>query len=159
MRGLEKLTAKLKEGKYALLVLLFGLLLLLLPRCSGSEAERQAEETPAQLSALEFDLAEQEARLSEAVSLIDGAGKAKVVLSVRGGVQRELASEAGETLIVSTGGGAQAPVELRYTYPEYQGALVLCEGAHQAQVRLAVTEALRAVTGLGADRITVARLA
>ena len=117
------------------------------PRTAGSETEPEAAEVPAQLTALEFDLAEQEARLSEAVSLIDGAGKAKVVLSVRGGVQRELASEAGETLIVSTGGGAQAPVELRYTYPEYQGALVLCEGAHQAQVRLAVTEALRAVTG------------
>ena len=106
MRSLEKLTAKLKEGKYVLLVLLFGLLLLLLPRCSSSETEPEAAEVPAQLTALEFDLAEQEARLSEAVSLIDGAGKAKVVLSVRGGVQRELAAEAGGTLIVSTGGGA-----------------------------------------------------
>ena len=60
MRGLEKLTAKLKEGKYVLLVLLFGLLLLLLPRCSGSETEPEAAEVPAQLTALEFDLAEQE---------------------------------------------------------------------------------------------------
>ena len=52
MRGLEKLTAKLKEGKYVLLVLLFGLLLLLLPRCSGSETEPEAAEVPAQLTAL-----------------------------------------------------------------------------------------------------------
>ena len=37
----------------------------------------------------------------------------------------------------------------------YRGALVVCQGGDQAAVRLAVTEAVMALTGLPADRITV----
>lgn len=154
----KKVISKFKEGKYVLCIFLLGAILLLLPKCSGGEKAERTEATE-QITPPAFELSEQERRLSEAVSSIAGAGRAQVVLSVRGSVGRELAAEDGETLIVSTGGGAQAPVELRFIYPEYQGALVLCEGAEDPQVRLAVTEAVRAVTGLGTDRISVARLA
>ena len=39
--------------------------------------------------------------------------------------------------------------------PQYRGAVVLCQGADQPSVRLAIVEAVRCVTGLGADRISV----
>ena len=42
-------------------------------------------------------------------------------------------------------------------YPVFQGALVVCEGADQAQVRLAMTQAVSALTGLGTDRITICK--
>ena len=43
----------------------------------------------------------------------------------------------------------------RETYPVYLGAVVVCQGAGSGGVRLAVTEAVAALTGLPADRITV----
>ena len=43
------------------------------------------------------------------------------------------------------------------TSPVYRGALVVCQGGNQPAVRLAVTEAVAALTGLTADRITVAK--
>ena len=43
------------------------------------------------------------------------------------------------------------------TYPQYRGALVVCQGGGSAEVRLAVTEAVAALTGLPADRVAVAK--
>lgn len=158
MPAWKQILEKCKGGKYALLVLLLGALLLLLPK--RSDDERTAAPVPEEgISAPAFDLAQQEEKLSLAVSSIAGAGETRVVLSMRSSAARELAAENGEAVIVSKGSGKQAPVELRYVYPEYLGALVICEGAADAHVRLAVTEAVQAVTGLGADRITVAQMA
>jgi stage III sporulation protein AG len=42
-------------------------------------------------------------------------------------------------------------------YPTYRGALVVCRGGDRPEVKLAVTEAVAALTGLSADRITVAK--
>ena len=53
------------------------------------------------------------------------------------------------------GGSGDAPVVTRTVYPTYRGALVVCQGGDRADVKLAVTEA--ALTGLSADRITVAK--
>ena len=48
-------------------------------------------------------------------------------------------------------------VVTRQVYPTYRGALVVCQGGDQAAVKLAVTEAVAALTGLTADCITVAK--
>ena len=163
MNTIRKLADKLKNGKYALLVLLLGVLLLLLPRCGGARTNSAAAQTPTPdaegIRAPDFDLEAQEAKLSAAVSSVAGAGKTQVVLAMRSSAMRELASEDGEAVVVSQGSGKQTAVELRYFYPEYRGALVVCQGAADPQVRLAVTEAVRALTGLGADKITVLRAA
>jgi len=37
----------------------------------------------------------------------------------------------------------------------YQGAVVVCQGADSSAVRLAVTEAVAALTGLSTEKITV----
>ena len=162
LKTFRQLAEKLKNGKYALLVLLLGALLLLLPRCGG-ERTSAASETPApaadEIRAPDFDLAAQEEKLSEAVSSVEGAGRTRVVLALQSSARRELAGEDGKAVVVSQGSGKQTAVELRYVYPEYRGALVVCQGAADPEVRLAVTEAVRALTGLGADRITVLRAA
>lgn len=53
--------------------------------------------------------------------------------------------------------GGQTPVVTTTRYPTYRGALVVCQGGDQASVRLAVTEAVTALTGLPADRVSVAK--
>jgi len=42
--------------------------------------------------------------------------------------------------------------------PEYRGALVVCEGAASAAVRLEVTQAVAALTGIGTDHIVVSKM-
>jgi len=147
-----------KYGKYLLCALLLGVVVLLLtsPTAAGEKEETKTAEI---ISPPDFDLQAQEERLAAAITSMAGAGETRVVLSVSGGVARVLAEENGEALILSSGSGTQSPVELCYTYPEYLGALVICEGGDDPAVRLAVTKAVQAVTGLGADKITVSPLA
>ena len=57
--------------------------------------------------------------------------------------------------LCACGSGTQDVVVTRERYPSYQGAVVVCEGAGDAAVRLALTEAVSALTGLSADRISI----
>jgi stage III sporulation protein AG len=61
-----------------------------------------------------------------------------------------------ETVIISGDSGEEV-VLLTQRYPTFQGALVVCHGADDPQVRLQITQAISVLTGLGADRITVCK--
>ena len=158
--GIKKL---LSRYQYVLLVLAAGVLLLLLPLGGGEEEDHT--QTPAQLQE-EFDLEAFEDRLAGALSQIQGAGEAQVVLTLKSGSRQVLAQDtqrgadgdaSAATVTLSQGGGSQTVVPLQTLAPQFQGALVVCQGGDQASVRLAVTEAVAALTGLSADRITVAK--
>ena len=63
-----------------------------------------------------------------------------------------------ETVIVSGADRQENPVLQQTVGPVYQGAVVLCQGAADAAVRLAVVEAVSKATGLGADKICVLKM-
>lgn len=144
------------------LVILAGLVLLMLP-LGGGEKEVLAE-SPVQS---DFDLAETEARLAEALSKIKGAGEVTVVLTVANGPRQVLAQdveergeggeERRETVVLSKGSGSQETVTVQEVYPRYQGALLVCPGGDDPTVRLQLTEAMSALTGLGADKISISK--
>jgi stage III sporulation protein AG len=138
------------KNKYALVILAVGLILVLLP--SGTKAK--SSETTSGLSAPAFSITEEEGRLEKQLSLIKGAGKVSVLLSVKGSASRELAESKDETLVVSENGDEKV-VDLYYVNPEYLGAVIVCEGANSADVRLEVTSAVAAYTGLATNKITV----
>ena len=150
-------------GRYRLIsvVLLAGLVLLLF---SGGE-NRDQEESGAEPSA--FDLTDTEHRLAETLSRIDGAGEVTVMLTVRDGTRRVLAQnrqqgdpsgeERTETVVVSRGGGSQETVTVQEVYPGYQGAVLVCAGGDDPRVRLELTQAVSALTGLGADKIAISK--
>ena len=91
-----------------------------------------------------------------------------VTLTVKSGMEQVLAAdrttsvtERGNsveerTVVVNNGSGQEAVVRLE-RYPVFQGALVVSQGADRAEVRLVLTQAVSALTGLGADRITVCK--
>ena len=118
MNGRERLSqwAKVKAsmGRYRLvwLVILAGVFLLLLPT-GGEEGERQES----QEESWAFDLAATEARLSQVLSRIEGAGEVSVMLTVQNGPQKRLAEDkdAGEdstrteTVVLSKGSRRPSP--------------------------------------------------
>ena len=158
----ERFRKLAEKNKYVLIVLLAGLLIILWP--SGGRASDEALPVAEQTeSSLSFSLEEKEARIAHALSQIAGAGEVIVVLSLRTSLEQEVAVDedsAGrrETVTISTGSGTQSEVTLRYRYPEFRGALVVSQGADDATVRLQITQAVAALTGLGTDRITVTRM-
>lgn len=151
--------------KYAVLVVLIGAGLLLLP------AGRRAAEAPAEAQvAAEPDL---QAALEEILGNISGVGQVKVLLTLDSDGEAQLAQDtelsySGNTAspedyarrsktVLVDGVSGDETVVIRRVYPTYRGALVVCQGGGRAEVRLAVTEAVAAVTGLPSDRVTVAK--
>ncbi len=158
----EKLR-KVEAYKYPLLVLLLGAGLLLLPREGGAQPTAAPETTAA---AAEEEPAALEAKLENLLSQMEGAGAVQVVLTLEKSASytyqtdRETrdGEERRETVLVSDGAGGEAPVTQETAYPVYQGAVVACQGADSAQVRLDIVRAVASLTGLSSDRITVIKL-
>lgn len=150
----KRLREILRKNKYPVLMLAVGLLLILLPTGGRNTAE-EAEEMP---QTQVFSVAEEEARLTETLRSISGAGEVQVLLSVRSTAQRQIARDPEGEVVLSSDSGSKDAVELYYSYPDYLGAVVVCQGADLSAVRLAVTEAVASFTGLGADKITVIKM-
>ena len=160
--GFAQVKKAVEKNKYVALVLLAGLAILLWPseRSAGTEAQTPVQEVQ---NPLAFSLEEKEARVAKALSRIQGAGEVIVVLSLKTSLEQEVAvdedsSGRRETVTISTGSGTQSEVTLRYRYPQFQGALIVAQGADNATVRLQITQAVAALTGLGTDRITVIKM-
>lgn len=143
---------------YVLLVIAVGAALLLWP--SGGEQETVLT----QESETYFDLEEFETKLEQALSRIEGAGEVSVVLTLESDGRQVLAQDrdtdgagggTSTTVTVGRGSGTEEVVPLQTFTPDFRGALVICPGAGEAQVRLRLTEAVSAVTGLGSDRISI----
>ena len=151
--------------KYAALAALVGVGLLLIPTGKGENAQGKTSEV--------LPNGQLQQQMEEILSVMSGVGEVKVLLTVDSDGERRLAqitelsysgevtapedySRRSETVLVEGDGGEEAVV-VRTLYPTYRGALVVCSGGDRAEVRLAVTEAVAALTGLTSDQITVAK--
>lgn len=155
----ERWREPLERYKYVLLVVAAGMLLMLLP--SG---EKEAARTEVAAAENSFDVESFEERLEEVLSRIEGAGEAKVILSLRNGSRQVLAQDeewerdgslSASTVTVGEGAGVERVVPLQTVAPEFRGALVVCPGGGDARVRLELTRAVSALTGLGSDKISI----
>jgi len=150
----------LERYKYVLLVAAAGVVLMLLPSGEREVAAGQKEEHAPEIFAVE----EFEDRLGEILSRIEGAGETRVFLSLVSGSRQILArdeewerdgSRSSATVTVGEGAGVERVVPLQTVAPEFRGALVVCPGGGDARVRLELTRAVSALTGLGTDRISI----
>ena len=165
-RLLLPLRGALWKYRYVLLVVLVGAVLLLLPTGGGARAQPDGTAAGA---ALDYDPSELEARLEAVLARGEGAGEVEVVLTGRSGPRQVLAEdrtqeregdrESGEstTVLLSRGSAGEETVAVEQRSPQFRGALVVCSGGDDPAVRLTLTQAVSAVTGLGADRISICK--
>lgn len=161
MKGIpnaQRILAALAKYKYVALILCIGVVLMLLPTGSASQPEVVESQTRETV----FDLEALEEKLAQALSQINGVGEATVVLTLRSSGEEVLAQDVSqgtttevETVIISSGNSTEAPVSVKTIYPEFQGALVICDGAGNSTVKLQVLQAVSAITGLSSDRISI----
>ena len=62
------------------------------------------------------------------------------------------------TVIITDEERAESGLVQQVIPQKYRGAIVVCQGADSASVRLSVIEAVAKVTGLGTDRISVLKM-
>ncbi|MCI8304630.1 MAG: stage III sporulation protein AG [Lawsonibacter sp.] len=151
----------LRKYQSVLLVIAVGVVLLLLPAGGSRDSPQPAE---AREEGTSFDLEAFEIKLERVLSQVEGAGETRVVLTLDGGSRQVLArnqdrdgggGSSNSVVTVGKGAGAQEVVPLQTVAPQFRGALVVCPGGGDAQVRLKLIEAVSALTGLGADKISV----
>ncbi len=159
----------LQKYKYIAVVIAVGLFLLVLP-----QGEKKAEEKDG--SIVEFELKSFEKRIEECLFECNGVGRCKVILSVESGPEnvyekdsRKSAreNESGVMLesdsdikpsIVSEGSGRESPLVVKEIYPEFRGAVVICDGADRVDVQSSVVASVSALTGLGSDKISIIKM-
>ena len=161
----EQAAQLLRKYRIPLLVFLLGVALALVP---GKTKKTDAQQTTAASADTAFDLSV--TQLEALLSAIDGAGRVRLMLTLSSGEQiiyqtdsRTVTASGSTTQETQTvfrqpGGSEKEPAVQSTVYPTYQGALVVCDGAERASVRLAVTQAVSSLTGLGSNKIAVVKM-
>ena len=150
-----------QKYRYAVLIVLLGVVLMCLPGIGKAESKVA---TPSNHpSASEPNL---EDSLAEILSQIKGAGRVEVLLTEAKGSETMYQADTNtgsdtlrqDTVVISGADRAQTGLIRQINPPSYQGAIVVCQGADSAAVRLAIVQAVSSVTGLGSDHITVLKM-
>ena len=106
--------------------------------------------------------AELETRLTALISRVEGAGKTAVMVTLESGSESIYAtdtdSDGSSTHVLLGNGEADGLVETVET-PRVLGVAVVCEGGGSAAVQSRVTALVQALTGIGTNHITVAKMA
>lgn len=158
----QRINAILGKYKYPILIVLVGLGLMLLPERETAEPALVPAETVREDSL--------EDRLEIILAQIEGAGQVRVLLTEDTGretlYQTDSSSESSDsgsrrtddTVLIQDSARMESALIRQVMEPKYRGAVVLCQGAEAPAVRLAIVEAVRCVTGLGADKISVLKM-
>lgn len=157
----QRINTLLGKYKYPILVALVGLGLMLLP------SEQEPTEPAEPPRAVECGLEE---KLEALLGRIEGAGQVSVLLTEKEGSQtlyqtdsQTDADDSGsrrtdDTVLIEDENRTESGLVRQTLGPVYRGAVILCQGADDPTVKLAVVEAVRCVTGLGADQISVQKM-
>ena len=154
--GKQQFIAFVKKYQYIFLVVLAGVFLMLLPE--------NAEEPQMEIAPEVSDHPDLEEELSLILSHISGVGKAEVLLTEASGSDTIYQMDEGQnqssldTVIVTGENRIETGLVKQIISPVYKGAVIVCQGADSASVRLSVLEAVKSVTGLSSDCITVLKM-
>lgn len=159
----HKITKRISElilkYKYVLIIIIIGLVLMAIPFKSDSNIEEintTATELPINA----------ETQLEEILSQISGVGRVKVMLTTTKGEEILYQTDNNtsgdslrqETVIITDADRTQSGLIAQVNPPVYLGAIVVCDGADDPWVQLAIVDAVCKITGLGASNISVLKM-
>ena len=153
--------AAFEKFRLPLVILALGVGLLLWP---SGEKETPAEAQTAAAAAAYSDNVQQ--ALRDLLSQMDGVGRVELMLTTSGSETavyqtdvRQSGDTREETTVFESAQSTQkTPVVVKTQAAPYLGAVVVCDGAERAAVRLRVIQAVSALTGLGSDKISVIKM-
>ena len=156
----NKVQEAFRKYRFVLLVVLAGILLMALPE---SENNKKVPMTPP--AAVE-DIPDLQSSLTTLLGKIQGAGRVQVLLTEAAGEQilyerdeeRNGDQIRKKTVLITGSDRKEGGLVRQVIPPTYQGAVVLCQGADSASIRLAIVEAVSSATGLTSDKITVLKM-
>lgn len=161
-----KVTGWIKRYRYVAIVLFAGIVLMLLPSGSAKADEPVPSDPKPQNTQLNVETERLEAVLCQ----IKGAGRVEVLLSFAAGERTVFqmddrtssaegtATQERDTVLITNSDRIEEALVTQVLPPEYLGAVIVCQGADDPSVRLAISDAVSKATGLGSDRISVLKM-
>lgn len=155
---------KFEKYKYVALIIVIGIALMAIPGNKTSEKDAETISTPQILD----QTIEQE--LEEILSRVDGAGTVRVYLQELYGAQTiyqmNTDSDQSDTsvqskeqcVVISDRDRNERGLVKQVIAAQYQGAIVVCQGADNPIVKLAIAEAVSKATGLGMNKISILKM-
>lgn len=160
----SKVQSLFQKYKYAFIIFLVGILFMIVPgKLLGSEDRGEVREVVEQGSSVQQEL-------EEILSYIKGAGTVRVMLKELSGEETiyevnediSLSDSSSDTKIdvitITDQNRNEHGLIKQVNPPKYQGAVILCQGGDNPSVKLAITDAVSKITGLGADKIAVLKM-
>lgn len=147
--------------KYAVVVIILGIGLMLIP-ANSKKKQTNSDEI---ISVKPTQSVQQE--LQEILSCVQGVGEVKIYLKEASGQQtiyetNHISSVSDNTsdikkevITITDADRNESGLIKQINPPCYQGAIVICHGAKDPEIKLAITDAVSKVTGLGTDKIAV----
>lgn len=160
-----RLEPVLGKYKYAILILVIGIVLMMIP--GTVFGDRKTEQT---VIAETVTTADTKTELENILSCIAGAGTVKVMLKEGSGTETIYQTDEDSTvsdnstttrtdvITVTDSNRGESGLIRQINPPKYMGAIVLCQGADEPMVKLAIVDAVSKITGLGADKIAVLKM-
>ncbi len=151
----------LKRYRYILVIILAGLLLITMP---------DKDPVPEPMIVSKENVPILEEAIAQLLSRVEGAGAVQVLLTELEGeeilYQTDETISSGtntqdirkETILVSGSDRMESGLVRQRNPPKYLGAVILCQGADKASVRLTLVDAVSKLTGLGSDKICVLKM-
>lgn len=165
---LNKLSQTIQKYKFVILILVIGLVLMSIPEGNTQNIRNNTEQ---KTSASEQKTQEtQETLLSEILSCINGAGEVRVMLTQARGEEvvfqtnedistgTDTTEKTVTTVTVTDSERNQSGIIRQINPPQFLGAIIVCDGADDPAIRLAIVDAVSKVTGLGANQISVLKM-
>lgn len=153
--------------KYAILILVIGIVLMLIPGTVSTGISGKKEKTAEATSTAQKDIQKE---LETILGFISGAGDVKVMLKEATGAETVYQSNEDHTdsesststrtdvITITDSDRGQYGLVRQVNPPKYMGAVILCQGADDPSVKLAVVDAVSKITGLGSDKIAVLKM-
>ena len=163
---INKFSEILKKYRYALIILLIGLVLMAVPGISNNNDVITNDSVDGNTSSLQS----LEQKLSSLLSKVEGAGDVEVILTIAAGEEIIYQTNVDEgdsdtstskninTVTVTDSDRNETGLIKQVKTEIYQGAIIVCGGADDPSVRFAIVDAVSRITGLGTNSISVLKM-
>ena len=153
----------IKKYKFPVLIVAVGLLLMALPTLKSENKPQEDEQSEIIQNTFDEDLA-------QLLSQVQGAGNVKVLLTTAEGEEtvyqtnvdqnknNDSENNRSDTVTLTKSDREQQGLIRQVKAPIYRGAIIVCQGAGSADVRLALVDAVSKITNLRSDQISVLKM-
>ena len=159
----EKVISRIPENKRPAIIIISGLILIFIicisPAFSGNG--KNGEKTDKSGKVQSEAIKETETKLAELISSIDGAGKAKIMLTMDSSEEniyaRDINGEKSEYVVIKTNSNENGML-IKAVYPKIRGVAVVCEGGDKPKVKVDITNIICSSLGISSTKISIAKM-